>query len=77
MKLYKVTQEPLLTNTEGKMWNHPLGPPGVGVKILKRLYFVFYVIAKVINMTDFSPLGTSITLPTVLSVHKLILTVWP
>ena len=77
IKLYKVTEEPLLTNTESKMWNHPHGPPGVEVKILKRLYFVFYVIAKIINKTAFSPLGTSVTSPTVLSVHKLILTVWP
>ena len=64
-------------NIGGKMWNHPHEPSGVVVNILKRLYFVFYVIVKIINMADFSPLDTSTTSPTVLSVHKLILTVWP
>ena len=59
MKLYKVTQEPVLTTTEdmeSSTW-----ASGVGVTILKRLYFIFYVIAKIINMTAFSPLDTSIT----------------
>ena len=50
--------------------------PGVGVKILKRLYFVFYVIIEITIMAAFSPLDTSITQSTVLSVHQLILTVW-
>ena len=49
MKLYKVTQEPPLTNMEGQMGNYPHGP------LLKRLYFVFYIIIKIIIMAAFFP----------------------
>ena len=63
MKLYKVTQESLLSNIGGKMWNHPHGPSGVVDKILKRLYFMLYV--EIINMAAFSSLDSSITSPTV------------
>ena len=51
--------------------------PGSGDYILKRLYFVFYVIIKIIIMAAFFHLDTSITPTTVLSVHQLILNVWP
>ena len=58
------------------MGNRPYGPPGGGLN-LKRFYFVFYVIIKIINMAAFFHLDTSITPTAVLSVHQLILTVWP
>ena len=53
------------------------GAPGGVDYILKRLYFVFYVIIKIIIMAAFFHLDTSITPNTFLSVHQLILTVWP
>ena len=77
MKLYKVTQESLLTNMEGHMGNRPYGPPGVGITFFKRLDFVFYVIIKIIIMAAFFHIDTSITPTTVLSVQQLILNVWP
>ena len=51
--------------------------PWVGVNILRNLDFVFYFIIEITIMTAFSPLDTSITQSTVLSVHQLMLTVWP
>ena len=60
----------------------PYGEPSIwaprgGNYILKRLYFVFYVIITIISMAAFFHIDTSITPTTVLSVHQLILTVWP
>ena len=47
----------------------PSDEHGVVDSILKRLYFVFYVIIKIIIMAAFFHLDTSITPTTVLSVH--------